>query len=267
MINDKSIIKKFNKEKLGLLVVFIVGIAIKLTLWNRTPYLSRDSVLYLSQINDLTNKEVSIYYVQSFFRTPFYLHIVKEISSYGFSPLHSALIINIILGSLLPIVIYFISRELFEDRKIAIASCILTLFHPKTNLLSIEVQRDIGYLFFCCLFILFLLQYFRNQTAIKLAAASLCLNLTLFLRIEGFELYPIVALIFILYSIINKSAKYLTDLTLFAFFSCIWFYYSCILIDLEYNKISSFLLRCYSEVDKYIPPFFQSFLPNAIILD
>lgn len=253
MLLERMIVNRINKETCFLFGIFITGVAIKLILWDRTPYISRDSVFYLNQIEDWSIRGTVYYDSQYFFHPPMFFYLVKEIAGFGFSTLYSALLMNILLGSFIPVIIYYIASELLTKKKIAIAASIIALFHPKINLLSIEAQRDIGFLFFCCLFCLFLLQFIHHHTMIKLAAASLCMNIALFFRIEGAELYPIVAFFWILYSIIEKNKKHLLNLALFFFFSCTWFYFICILTDLGYNDARSFLSRYYTEAVRFSP--------------
>ena len=41
---------KSNKEIIFLYAIFFIGVAIKLVLWDRTPYVSKDSVYYLDRV-------------------------------------------------------------------------------------------------------------------------------------------------------------------------------------------------------------------------
>ncbi|MEW6169989.1 MAG: glycosyltransferase family 39 protein [Candidatus Omnitrophota bacterium] len=60
----------------------------------------------------------------------------------------SSLMPNILLGSILPILIYFISKELVDDNNIALLAAILTLANPVLFINSLTLETIVPYVFF-----------------------------------------------------------------------------------------------------------------------
>ena len=233
---------KSNKVIAFLYAIFFIGVAIKLVLWDRTPYVSIDSVYYLNIINNWAGNEEEVFFdsLRGESNPPLYLFLVKEITKLGISALYSALLINIILGSLIPIIIYYLTVELFDSKRIAAGSSFIALLHPTLNRLSIEAQRDIGYLFFLSLFGVLFIQYIHNAKRTLLVASSGCLLGALFFRIESLELFPVIMILWGIQLAKKRSKRTLVDFAVFLTCSALWFFFFYSLTEMQVHDLNKF---------------------------
>lgn len=185
---------------LWLLTVFFIGLFIKLFLWSKTNYLSRDSVLYLDYIEKWYSAgwryDKVVMPVLEF--PPLYFYLTQALMRVGVSATHAGLTINMILGSTIPILAFCIAKEITNNNKISLACLLVVLFHPTLNKFSIETQRDIGYLFFSCLGILMLLKSRSSTKYLYPIYTGLFIGLSLLFRFESLELLPIGAFLLFL---------------------------------------------------------------------
>ena len=129
----------------------VVGILIKILCWNLVPVFSRDSTFYLQIIqkwHDTNHFSAIIDGDKSFYFPPLSLYLTHLLMKTGLSAPHAGLTLNIFFGSMIPLIIFGIAFELVRSCKFAIMAAVLTLLNPYLNRLSIEIQRDVGYLFF-----------------------------------------------------------------------------------------------------------------------
>lgn len=239
------------KDLKYLCVVFYLGILIKLFLWNRTPYLSRDSIYYLNLIENWANNENRVYFdtLRGTFCPPLYLYIVKSLMKFGIESLYSALAINIVLGSLIPIVVYILSCNTLRSRKIAIVSSAIALFHPTINSLSIEVQRDIGYIVLLSTLAILIIYYTSSRRILFLVMSSVCLASALLFRIEAIELYPLTIAFLLLCSKNENSKRKIRNIVLFSLCFVISFFVVCVCIGMNFTDVKNIYNNYYSKTD------------------
>ena len=172
-------------------LLFLVGIVIKVYLWQTTHYLSRDSSFYLMRIKTWYEKGGTYYFencMPMYFFPPFIVFLGQLIMHLGISEIKAMLLLNIVLGSLISPIVYLIVLEIYHKQKYALCGALIILFHPMINRLSIEAQRDIGYLFFSALFFLFLLYaHFRSGNNYFFVAGG-SLSCAFLFRVESLEL-------------------------------------------------------------------------------
>ena len=198
---EESSLKQIKKSYLFLfVVVFFTGLIIKIFLWSKTNYLSRDSALYLGYIEKWYSAgwryDKATMPVLEF--PPLYLYLTHAVMHVGISATHAGLTINMILGSTIPILAFCIAKDITNSTTISLACLLVVLFHPTLNKFSIETQRDIGYLFFSCLGILMLLKSRSSKKYLYPFCAGFFIGLSLLFRFESLELLPIGA--FLLFS-------------------------------------------------------------------
>ena len=169
--------------------IFLFGILVKLVLLICEPTLSRDSTLYLNLAEiwyDTDSYQAMINASEISWLPLLPIVIYKYSMCYNSEALCIA--VNIFLGSLIPFLGYKIALELFRKRNIAFVTAILLEFNPKINSISIEVQRDIFYLFFFGLFLLFLILTLKRKRCFYIIICSIISSCSLLTRFEGVEL-------------------------------------------------------------------------------
>ena len=94
------------------------------------------------------------------------LYIIKNLMVFGLSAETTGLVLNIVLGGLLPLLIYNIAKVITNNREISLISALLTAVHPSLIELSTEVQREMVYLVLCGLFLYFFIRAIQEQKTI-----------------------------------------------------------------------------------------------------
>lgn len=186
--------KTISKKKLFYIIlitaIVLSGIVSKIILWERAPYLSRDSVCYLKQSELWSENEIDAFFVDegSTPYPPLLFFVITKIKFLGWTPLCAGIGLNIVMASFLPVVTYFIVYALTNNFKASIIGVLLTAFHPSINRLSIEIQRDIGYLLFSSLVFLMIVYGKKYKRFYHWGIAGLFLSLAFLFRIEALEL-------------------------------------------------------------------------------
>lgn len=117
---------------------------------------------------------------------------------YGVS-LHAAgIAVNLVFGSLLPLVAWGILRQLTSCREIALGAAFLMAFHPSAIGLSADVTRDTLYLFTGGSAVLFALYGIRSGKWQGWCFSALFLAFGLFVRYEILELVPLTVACFLI---------------------------------------------------------------------
>lgn len=193
MIYFDRIRKYLKNNYFFLLGVFLIGLLIKIFLWNLTPYVSRDSIFYIEQIQIWHDFGSEFFFEESegAHFPPLFFYLSKGVMNLGITALNAGLTINIFLSSLISIIVYFIAKDFTDDNKIAMVSSIFALCHPSINRLAVEVQRDTGYLFFSTLVIWMTVREYTHKKLWYWCLGG-CFTACAFLfRVEALEFIPI----------------------------------------------------------------------------
>lgn len=193
-----------------LVALFAMGILLKLLILRHTPFVSRDSSFYLLQIKDLYEMGVHDYYQNCpesnyphppmlFFLTLGFIHL-------GMDELHAGLTVNILLGSLLPVAVYFLAVEATGRKSVGMLGAVFLMLHPRLNELSVQVQRDIGYLFFSALVMWMMCCGVKRKKEFYWIGSGIFLSYAILFRAEALEFLPI-ALIVVLVMLLKKEIK------------------------------------------------------------
>ena len=136
----------------SLFAIFLLGLFLKVLVWLGTAGVSRDGALYLQMIQTLHDtgsySEVLRQYPHQGWIPPMYIYLASSVMRLGADAEFSGVLVNILLGSLLPFVGYFIVYNVTENKKISLVSALFLAVNPAVTTLSVEVQREISFLFF-----------------------------------------------------------------------------------------------------------------------
>jgi len=182
---------------IGLLFCVLLALGIRgLELWME-PVISRDGLHYVELAEALqaanNNFEVLTAQEGGYAQSPLFVTILSARIS-GMNPHTIALVLNITLGSLFPLIIFLLLRQMRASPDAALAGAFLAALHPTLIDYSIEVQREMGYLFFSGMFFLFLFGELNGKNWKYAAGTAIFAVLAFFFRYEGWEL-PLFALI------------------------------------------------------------------------
>ena len=139
----------------GLAAAFLFFLALRIFAHFRFPALSRDGCYYLMLVQrwlESGNFDV-LMNTPDFWIPPLPLFMMKLLVGCGFSLEFAGVGLNILLGSLLPLVVFLITNELCTNRKIAWGAMLLCGVNPSMITLSIDPLRDMPYLFFAGCFL------------------------------------------------------------------------------------------------------------------
>lgn len=181
-----------------LTILGMVTLAIRLAVWEFSPYLSRDGVTYLLMIRSWFEQgsyagiselvqELNMEWIPAF---P--LWIMKLPMTWGMSAETSAGLSCILLGSMIPVIGFGIARTILPDIRMAWGTAILLAVHPTLIDLAVQPQRDILYLFWCGLCLLFLCRGIRRSAWYDWSGAGIFCAFSLLTRYETLELIPMV---------------------------------------------------------------------------
>ena len=173
-----------------LVVLWCVSLFCKLLAWYMEPAVGRDASLYLLTAQQWYDSgEYPVFWVP-----PGLFVFIRAFMLCGFSAETAGLIVNIGLGSAIVFICYGIAWESTRDKKIALFSALFATFHPGINDLSIEIQRDIPYLFFAGVAVWCAIAAFKRKKWYLWSLAGAALALSFVTRYETAEfvlLFPV----------------------------------------------------------------------------
>lgn len=237
-----------NKRKIEIclfILVFYLGLIIKLVLWNNTGYISRDSALYLGYIEQWYNASWSNNYafMNEVRQPPLFFYLAQLLMHFNLSPLYASLTINFFWGSTIPIIGYLLAKKIGKNCLFAFITMLVLLFHPSLNKLSIEAQRDIGYIAMLSIGIYLLLKAITENNLFCVCLAGLFGGLSLLLRIEGIELLPLAGVLFFVRK--KNLSDFCKKIMLFQVSMIVVFICTAKLMGLQYKDISRMFFSRY----------------------
>lgn len=127
------------------------------------------------------------------------------------------LIVNMVLGSLAPILMYYLAKELFKEKRISIFVSIFLFLCPSYLFISSTESYTAPAIFFSILSFTFLFKFFKTKKTLHLIISLLALCLTIFMRLE-YILVIIPYFISFLYNYRKKlSSKHIYIIIIFLF--------------------------------------------------
>lgn len=207
-------------------ILFLIGLLFKIAIWNNTYYVSRDSIYYLNLINTwYENGNTFLIENQAAVHGPIlFIFLAKTLMLTGISALHAGLALNIVFGTLVPLSVYYLAYHISGKRIFSYVCFIVVMLHPTIIRLSIEIQRDIGFILFTSVYWGTVIKGIQNGKYKQWIYAGLSLALAFHFRIEALELIPITfILVFFVPNIkasINTKCLY-TSITTISFMFCV----------------------------------------------
>lgn len=202
---------------LGLFFCILLALGLRLLSWYIEPVISRDGCYYIQEARRLLADN----YDQKKFGSNTVLFYISYLASHLFylKPHVLAIVTNIVLGSLLPLVLFGIAKQMLKDREVALATAFICAVHPTLIKYSIEVQREIIYLFPAALFFLSIVYFWNTKKWYWNIAAAFSATSAMFFRYEGFELFLIAFIVYFLsfWRAKEKRMRSLFDPSLFLF--------------------------------------------------
>lgn len=193
------ILKHYIRSPLTILgVICLLALVLRLLAWWFEPTISRDGLLYIQLAQAWYETGNCTPAVSSMFPLlPIYM--IKMIMYSGLPVETAGLLLTISCGTLQPLVMYGIAKEVTRQEKLALASALLVAVSPTMIGLSIEIQRDICYLLFCGLQIYFIIRGIRKKSLLCFGLSGIMLGFSISSRYEAAEMFPIVifALLFL----------------------------------------------------------------------
>ena len=135
---------------LSLSIILLCGFLLKIAGLFLEPTLSRDGALYVQLIkiwSDSNDFNALLQYWEGYWIPPFFLYLAKCLMYFGLTAEQAGVGINLVLGTFAPLIGFGIAFEVTRNRIIALCSALLLAMHPALNELSVQVQRDMIFLF------------------------------------------------------------------------------------------------------------------------
>lgn len=185
-------------------ILFIAAYGLRLFARIIDPLISRDGALYitLSEIW-LEKNDISILMetVPNYWIPPLYIYVLKELLAFGANPKYAGIAFNIIVGSILPIIVFEMGTEI-KNAKYGLICSILFAVDANLIKLSIEPQREILFLFFVG--VAFWVLGKRNiNDFLKYCITGFIIGISVYTRIETVAFF----LILLVYLIIQNPRK------------------------------------------------------------
>ncbi len=175
-------------NRLLLPAIVILAFLIRWICFSLESTISHDGTFYVNFMEQW--KQTGSYPLHSYL--PLYPWLMKLLSGCGMSGFAAGIGINLLLGSLLPLICYGILRLATVRREAALAGALLAAVHPAFIELSINIQRDTPYLFFTGCAIFYGLCAVKFSKWYWWSLSSLFLSAGMFSRYEALELLPII---------------------------------------------------------------------------
>lgn len=111
---------------------------------------------------------------------------------------------NVLLSTATIYIVYLISLEIFENKKISNITAIITTFYPFFNFYSISILTETIYIFFLYLSFLFGIRFIKNFGLKNLFLFALFFTIDTLTRFQNLGIYPFVLTLFIYFAYKNK---------------------------------------------------------------
>lgn len=186
---------------IGLLIFCVVlGGIFRFLAWWQDPVISRDGLVYIQWAEDLQSYggdfELLSRTLGQYPQSPLFISILAY-NVGGISPHGIGVAMNIILGSCFPILIFGILYQIARAPVIGLTGAFFAAIHPTLINYSIELQREMGYLFFVGCFFCCILYEFRYSNWYAAAGAGISAVIAFFFRYEGIELFLFAVIVFV----------------------------------------------------------------------
>ena len=246
---------------LCLLGLTLVSAGLKLAAYKLDPSIGRDAALYLhmAKIWQETGRyaELIRLYRDGTWIPPLLIFLIKSLMQTGLSAETAGLAVNITLGALIPLVGYGIVRESIGSRKCALITALLLAVHPGVNDLSVEIQRDVPYLFFTGCIVWSVFAGLRRKKCRFWCGAGIFLSLAFLTRYEAAELLPAVLVLLPVFAAAHLLTWKQTALYGTSFLLCVIAAFLT-LSFLTGMDTTIFLQRATTKADGIILPAFRS---------
>ena len=176
-----------------LVFLWVVSLFFKILAWNMEPAVGRDAALYLLTVREW--QETGVYSVS--WIPPVLYVLVRGVMALGFDTHLAGVIVNIAMGSLLVFVCFGIVYEATHNKKASLVAALFAALHPGINDLSIEIQRDIPYLFFAGAAVWIAIAAYKRKKWYLWAGAGTILAVSFLTRYETAELILLFPLLII----------------------------------------------------------------------
>lgn len=176
--------------------VFCVALAARLLSLILDPMPQRDAVLYLflaerwQETGDYAQAIAGGTIVP-----PLPLFTIVKLMDWGLPSEIAGRGIALFLGSMIPVLGYYISYKIFKDALIAGISAFFFIFHPVLISYSIQPLRENYYLFFLCLTIIAAINGIKNKRVQDWGLCGIFLAFSVYSRYESLELLIFIPLI------------------------------------------------------------------------
>jgi dolichyl-phosphate-mannose--protein O-mannosyl transferase len=227
------------KKNFTLVCLFLLSLSLRLIKLILDPVLTRDSALYITLAKEWANNG---FLQNNEYNVPLLpIYAMKEADCFIENTEIAGRSIALFLGSLIPVIGYVISKNLFKDKKKAIICTLILMLHP--NLISYSTQplRESPYLFFEGLILLALIKGIKNRKYIFWLLSGVLSALAFYCRLEALEFTLIIPL-FIVYFILNKDIC-LRKASIFISLFYLSFFLSFFMIPFLTDINMSFVLR------------------------
>ena len=129
---------------------------------------------------------------------PLHFYMIGTVMSFWPDPVWAPIALHVVIGSLLPVVVYRLTFELFGDRRSAIAAGIIFAVYPGAIAVSLGAQAEAPFMLFLGLGLIGLVRAWRPDGRISHALfAGLSITLASMLRYEAWLILPFLALLFV----------------------------------------------------------------------
>lgn len=167
------------------------------------------------------------------FKLPLYSYLsVPAIAFFGLTEFSTRLL-AIVLGAIFPLVIYFLSKEVFEDDRVSIVAAFFTSLSPWLHIFSRQAHEVVLASFWLSLFFIFFIRFVKRRFAIDFILMTIFSGLSLFSY--HISRIPILAIYFFIIYYLFKQSKFdkKKSLIYIIFFSLptLFFLYG----DIKYN--------------------------------
>lgn len=207
MSREFNIFSRLNNRQFIILGIFVFSVAVRLLYMYCAPLLSRDAVAYVMLVLDPASCDIQV--------PPLLNLCMSGLYALGIPPHIGGRIVNILAGSLLPVVLYLTAGELGWAKRWQCTAAVLASVHPMLVLYSVDILRESLYLFFAALTVYCVILGIRKRVC-WWAAAGVTSAMAAASRLEALEflmLIPIILLLAWVYKLCDFRKIFLSAVT------------------------------------------------------
>lgn len=203
-----QVLKNITKNKTALLILIVLlGIVLRIIRALEINRYDVDCYIYFNMAINWSKygTEYAYRYVVNYC-PPLFPWLMSVGYKFGFQPETTGTLLGILLGSLIPLCMFYIVNILFKRSDLALIAAFLGAIHPSLVRISVRCLKDSLYIPLVAIALAVALSAIKNKSVLKWCLFAVVAALACFSRYEGQELIIIYVIWIVAEIVINRKS-------------------------------------------------------------